>query len=324
VWKVSRAGDRRAGGASVKENQIEQESKIEMSGIEKNAKWGVLDGGHVVYLDHMGSDHEIVEAARVSYQAGTKHTSDQGTLLRYLMRHRHSTPFEMAEVKMAVRVPMDTWRQWVRHRTANINEYSTRYSEAIDDFAMTEPTGWRTQAEQNRQGSGEFLQDMELGKQLSDREQQFLSSARNVYQERLACGVAREQARKDLPLSTYTEAIWKIDLHNLLHFLSLRMDHHAQREIRQYANVIGRDIVARLFPETWEAFLDYRLFAMQLSSTDIGVIEAVMSIHREVGDSGVPPRSSWMEQMPDRWKGTRCRERDEFFAKIERLGLVEE
>jgi thymidylate synthase (FAD) len=295
-----------------------------MNTITKGAKWGVLDQGHVVYLDHMGSDADIVAAARTSYQAGTKHTSDQGTLLRYLMRHRHSTPFEMAEIKFAVRVPMDTWRQWVRHRTANINEYSTRYSEAIDEFATTRPDEWRYQSEQNRQGSGLYVQDQELGKQLSDRESEFLTSARAVYQERLACGIAREQARKDLPLSTYTEAIWKIDLHNLLHFLCLRMDHHAQQEIRQYANVIGREIVAKLFPETWEAFLDYRLYAMQLSSTDLGVIEAVMSIHRHFKETGVPSMQSWMQQLPDRWKGTRCRERDEFFAKIGRLGLLQD
>lgn len=287
----------------------------------KGQKFPVLDNGHVIFLDHMGSDEDIVQAARTSYQTGTKHYSTASTLLRYLMRHRHSTPFEMAELKFAIRVPMDTWRQWVRHRTANINEYSTRYSEAIDEAAHTKPTDWRYQSEQNRQGSAETVEDLELGQQLSQRESEFLQHAQNIYRERLACGIAREQARKDLPLSTYTEAIWKIDLHNLLHFLGLRMDHHAQKEIRDYANTIGREIVAKLFPETWEAFLDYRLFAMQLSSTDISVISTVMQNHY---DEGQPSKTQWLSEMPDRWKSPRCRERDEFFQKIGRLGLYVE
>ena len=291
----------------------------------KGQKFPVLDGGHVMLLDVMGSDGDIVEAARTSYQTGTKHVSDSGTLLRYLMRHRHSTPFEMAELKFHVRVPMDTWRQWVRHRTANINEYSTRYSKAIDECQATKPDEWRLQSTDNKQGSSGFLPVDGLGticgKSLSETEEWFHRRAREVYQARIDAGVAREQARKDLPLSTYTQAIWKIDLHNLFHFLGLRMDSHAQLEIRQYANTIGREIVAKLFPESWEAFLDYRLFAMQLSKTDIGVIAVTMGGHY---DDGVPSRLQWLANMPDRWKTPRCRERDEFFAKIGRLGLIVE
>lgn len=291
----------------------------------KGQKFPVLDGGHVMLLDVMGSDGDIVEAARTSYQTGTKHVSDSGTLLRYLMRHRHSTPFEMAELKFHVRVPMDTWRQWVRHRTANINEYSTRYSEAIDECQATKPDEWRLQSTDNKQGSSGFLPAEGIGticgKSLSETEEWFHRRAREVYQARLQAGVAREQARKDLPLSTYTEAIWKIDLHNLLHFLGLRMDSHAQLEIRQYANTIGHEIVAKLFPKSWEAFLDYRLYAMQLSSTDISVISQVMANHY---DEGAPTKAQWLKEMPDRWKTPRCRERDEFFAKIGRLGLIVE
>ena len=221
-------------------------------------KFGVLDDGFVCLVDVMGDDSSIVQAARVSYGEGTKKVSDDRTLIRYLLRHRHTTPFEMAEVKLLIRVPMDCWRQWIRHRTANVNEYSTRYSLAIDAAQHTPPDQWRTQAESNRQGSGAPL-PREVGEYLSEREATLLDEIRTVYQERIEKGVAREQARKDLPLSTYTEAYWKIDLHNLCHFLSLRMDSHAQLEIREYATTIGEQIIKPLFPVVWEAFEDYRM-----------------------------------------------------------------
>ena len=164
----------------------------------------------------------------------------------------------MAELKFLVRVPMDCWRQWIRHRTANVNEYSTRYSVAIDSSQQTEPDHWRSQSAANRQGSGEFL-PVEEGTKLTASERTFQEAAAKLYADRLEIGVAREQARKDLPLCTYTEAYWKIDLHNLLHFLALRMDSHAQWEIREFATTIGRQIVQPLFPMVWEAFEDYRL-----------------------------------------------------------------
>jgi thymidylate synthase (FAD) len=231
-------------------------------------KFPVLDDGFVCLVDVMGDDSSIVQAARVSYGDGTTKVNNDRGLIRYLMRHRHSTPFEMAELKFAVRVPMDCWRQWVRHRTANINEYSTRYSEAIDSAAITEAGEWREQSKLNNQGSGGYV-DLETGKGLSKREEELLALAREVYKERLTCGVAREQARKDLPLSTYTEAYWKVDLHNLLHFLSLRMDSHAQHEIQQYAKTIGEQIVKPLFPLVWEAFEDYRLDGLFLTKLDV-------------------------------------------------------
>jgi len=224
----------------------------------------VLDEGFVCLVDAMGDDAAIVQAARVSYGAGTKQVSDDRTLIRYLMRHDHTTPFEMCEVKLLVRVPMDCWRQWIRHRMASVNEYSTRYSVAIDAAHRTGPDQWRKQAASNRQGS-EGTVDPEIGRRLSQAETELHAHARDVYRQRLDAGIAREQARKDLPLSTYTEAYWKIDLHNLLHFLDLRMDEHAQEEIRAYANVIGYDIVAKWVPVTWEAFLDYRRHATRLS-----------------------------------------------------------
>ena len=238
-------------------------------------KFPVLDDGFVCLVDVMGDDGSVVQAARVSYGEGTKRVSDDRTLIRYLMRHRHTTPFEMAEIKFLVRVPMDCWRQWIRHRMASVNEYSTRYSIAIDSTQTTPPDLWRSQAQDNRQGSGVRL-PTEAGAELSAGERKLQEECRRVYQERLDRGVAREQARKDLPLSTYTEAYWKIDLHNLLHFLSLRMDEHAQQEIRDYARAIGQQIVAPLFPIVWEAFLDYRQGAMELTRLDAGVIARLM------------------------------------------------
>lgn len=239
-------------------------------------KFKVLDDGFVCLVDVMGNDSSIVQAARVSYGEGTIKVNNDRNLIRYLMRHRHSTPFEMAELKFAVRVPMDCWRQWVRHRTANINEYSTRYSEAINSASVTEPSNWRKQSTTNNQGSADNV-STDIGNRLSDTEQKFLTTAREVYEERLELGISREQARKDLPLSTYTEAYWKIDLHNLLHFLSLRMDDHAQYEIRQYAKTIGEQIVKPMFPIVWEAFEDYRLGGLFLTKLDIRAVSLYLA-----------------------------------------------
>ena len=231
----------------------------------------VLNDGFIRLIDYMGSDESIVQAARVSYGKGTKKVHQDRGLIRYLMRHRHTTPFEMCEIKLHVRVPMDCWRQWIRHRTASVNEYSTRYSEAIDSAQLTGDDQWREQSRGNRQGSTGFLAP-EVGSQLSEAESSLIQDSRRLYRQRLEAGVAREQARKDLPLSTYTEAYWKIDLHNLLHFLALRMDAHAQWEIRRYATVIGEQILSRWCPITWEAFQDYRIHATALSRREQEII----------------------------------------------------
>lgn len=283
-------------------------------------KFPVLDDGFVTLVDVMGNDASVVQAARVSYGEGTRKVSDDRQLIRYLLRHAHTTPFEMAEVKFLVRVPMDCWRQWVRHRTANINEYSTRYSLAIDSMQATGNDGWRSQAASNRQGSDGFLTNND-GHPLTQSEQELQSLARRVYEERLQAGIAREQARKDLPLSTYTEAYWKIDLHNLLHFLALRMDSHAQLEIRRYAETIGNEIIAKLFPLCWEAFLDYRVEAMRLTRLDRGVIQRLAS-----GVKALPAsREDFNTAQDESWVSLeRCRERDECFAKLASLGLVTE
>jgi thymidylate synthase (FAD) len=284
-------------------------------------KLPVLDDGFVCLVDVMGDDQSVVQAARVSYGEGTRKVSDDRGLIRYLMRHRHTTPFEMAEIKLLVRVPMDTWRQWIRHRTASVNEYSTRYSLAIDAAQHTPSDEWRSQATTNRQGSEGQL-DTQLGGQLSVEESQFQEQARRLYEQRIERGVAREQARKDLPLSTYTEAYWKIDLHNLLHFLALRMDLHAQYEIRAYATTIGEQIVRPLFPLVWEAFVDYRVESLHLTRLDRQLIQRLV---QRMTSTGRAPASlddflavqdaSWAEMK-------RCRERDECRDKLVQLGLL--
>ncbi|MDO4574599.1 MAG: FAD-dependent thymidylate synthase [Planctomycetia bacterium] len=280
-------------------------------------KFPVLNDGFVCLVDCMGDDSAITQAARVSYGEGTRQISDDRTLIRYLLRHRHTTPFEMAVVKFLVRVPMDTWRQWIRHRTASVNEYSTRYSIAIDSMQATPEDGWRFQATDNRQGSCGFC-SAAAGRELTQSEAKFHQAARDLYQQRLDAGIAREQARKDLPLSTYTEAYWKMDLHNLLHFLMLRMESHAQVEIREYATVIGEQILRPLFPLTWEAFQDYILEATTLTRLDRDVI-------RRLAASGNVPATEeqfWAVQ-DDTWKAMkRCRERDECLEKMRLLGLV--
>jgi thymidylate synthase (FAD) len=279
----------------------------------------VLDQGFVRVIDYMGDDEAVVQAARVSYGAGTRRVQDNRTLIRYLMRHLHTTPFEMCELKLHVRVPMDTWRQWIRHRTANVNEYSTRYSIAIDAAQSTKPLDWRKQSQENRQGSAEPA-PIEIGTHLSITEAALQERARAIYEERIAAGIAREQARKDLPLSTYMEAYWKIDLHNLLNFLNLRMHDQAQQEIRAYATIIGEEIVAKWTPIVWEAFLDYRKNAMHLSEIETKIVAAVASGDSEgaqaiAGQYGLLNRKADGTLQPNR-------ERRELESKLEMLKLV--
>lgn len=228
------------------EKQFEKLEPIRVKALDDilGIPFKVLDDGFVRVVDYLGSDESIVQAARVSYGKGTKQVSQDRGLIRYLLRHRHTTPFEMCEIKLHIRIPMDAWRQWIRHRTANVNEYSTRYSLAIESAQTTNHDQWRMQATDNKQGSSGFFED-ELGQQMTEDEKFLHEKSREIYNKRVEQGVAREQARKDLPLSTYTEAYWKIDLHNLLHFLELRMEKNAQLEIREYANVIGNEIVKR-------------------------------------------------------------------------------
>lgn len=234
-------------------------------------EYHVLDHGFVKYLDHMGDDHAVVQAARTSYVGVSEDTdkSKDERLLRYLMRHKHMTPFEMCNLKIAIKIPMDAWRQFVRHRLFSINEYSTRYKEAIDDACKADV--WRLQSTNNKQGSAGFVTDEEVIDALNYNENSIQEHARAVYKHRLEMGVAREQARKDLPLSTYTEAIVECDLRGWMHFLGLRLDSHAQQEIRNYAHAIA-NIVKDIWPISWQAFEDYEINAMSLTACDIAAL----------------------------------------------------
>ena len=293
--------------------------RLEVPGLNQilGISFKVLDDGFVRLIDYRGSDESGVQAARVSYGKGTKKIHQDRGLIRYLMRHRHTTPFEMCEIKFHVRVPMDCWRQWIRHRTASVNEYSTRYSEAIDGVQLTEKNQWREQSQGNRQGSTGFITG-KVGTELTKKENEFLNQSRKIYQERLNAGVAREQARKDLSLSTYTEAYWKINLHNLLHFLALRMDDHAQFEIRSYANVIVQEILSRWCPLTWEAFLDYRLHSVNLSQLEQEIIKAVAENELKIAES-LAEKFGLLSY--DGIKLKRNRERQELEEKLQFLNL---
>jgi thymidylate synthase (FAD) len=279
----------------------------------------VLDDGFVRVVDYMGNDDAIVQAARVSYGVGTKRVREDRALIRYLLRHSHTTPFEMCDIKFHVRVPMDIWRQWVRHRTASVNEYSTRYSVAIDSAQQTAAADWRKQSTGNRQGSEGSI-DEETGALLTAREADLHTLSREIYDQRLELGVAREQARKDLPLSTYTEAYWKTNLHNLLHFLALRMDSHAQWEIREYARTIGEQIVAKWCPVAWEAFVDYRMNTTSFSEAELAIIAALVSGDREGALASA--RESGLITVSAKDGSERIgREARELEPKLARLGL---
>ncbi|MBS3172150.1 FAD-dependent thymidylate synthase [Candidatus Woesearchaeota archaeon] len=273
-------------------------------------QFNVLDRGFIRVVDYMGNDSSIVQAARVSYGKGTKTISDDEGLIRYLMRHDHTSPFEMCDIKLHVKVPMDAWRQWIRHRTASVNEISSRYSEVKDERQQTLPDAWRLQSKDNKQGSKGYL-EQSLGENLTINELELQQHAQQVYQERIDLGVAKEQARKDLPLSTYTEAYWEIDLKNLIHFLTLRMESHAQLEIRSYASLIGEEIVSRWVPLTWQAFKDYRLNAIKLSAQEIEIISKLIDPNRV--------SEEYLNSLAQQQGLTTKVERAEFIKKVRRI-----
>lgn len=226
----------------------------------------VLNHGYVKLVDVMGDDSSIVQAARVSYGKGTKQVNEDRGLIRYLMRHEHTTPFEMVEFKFSCRMPIFIARQWIRHRTASVNEYSGRYSEMPELFFIPELETITGQSKTNKQGgSNEVLSEAEFW-QIRIRTEE--TKAYEDYKKKLESGMRKELARINLPLSQYTEWYWKIDLKNLLHFLKLRLDSHAQLEIRPYGQVMA-DMVKEIVPMAWEAFEDYMLYSMRLSRLDI-------------------------------------------------------
>ena len=267
----------------------------------------ILDHGFIRVIDYMGDDTSIVQAARVSYGKGTKKVSTDSGLIKYLMRHWHSTPFEMCEIKYHVKLPIFIARQWIRHRTANVNEYSARYSILDKEFYLPSLENLAAQSQSNRQGRGDVLTGEQAKKVLDllkkDAEQTY-DNYETMLNERYdgsvidekQVGLARELARMNLTLNTYTQWYWKTDLLNLMNFLRLRADHHAQFEIRAYADVM-LDTVKKWVPITYEAFMDYRVGGTEISSKGKKVIQKLISGEKvDIDKSGLSKRE-WNELM---------------------------
>jgi thymidylate synthase (FAD) len=267
----------------------------------------VLDHGFVRVVDYMGDDAAVVQAARVSYGRGTRRLNEDRGLINYLMRHRHTTPFEMCEIKFHVKLPIFVARQWIRHRTANVNEYSARYSILDNEFYLPPPEQLAEQATSNRQGRGHTLKPA-AARQVLDRLRREAERAYAGYQDLLNEGgsgaeldptrpsLARELARINLSLGFYTQWYWKTDLHNMMHFLSLRADPHAQYEIRAYAETM-LGVLARWVPMSHAAFLEYRMNAATISATGLTVIRRLLAGEAVAQqDSGISPRE-WRELM---------------------------
>ncbi len=267
----------------------------------------VLDHGFLRVIDYMGSDAAIVQAARVSYGRGTKKVSEDRGLIRYLMRHRHTTPFEMCAIKFHVKLPIFVARQWIRHRTASVNEISGRYSILDKEYYIPAPEQLAAQSHINRQGRGDVLEGAEAARVLAllrgDAETCYAH-----YEDMLNAdeagdpldpdrdGLARELARMNLTLNTYTQWYWKIDLHNLMHFLSLRADSHAQYEIRVYAEEMLKVLKAWV-PATHEAFMDYRVGGAGLSAKDLEVVKALIAGEAVTQEAGGLSKREWGELM---------------------------
>jgi thymidylate synthase (FAD) len=265
----------------------------------------VLDHGFIRVVDYMGDDGAIVQAARVSYGRGTRKVSEDRGLIHYLMRHRHSTPFEMCEIKLHVKLPIFVARQWIRHRTANVNEYSARYSILDNEFYLPAPDQLAAQSSANRQGRGEVLEGEEAARVLAlleaDSRRQY-----EHYQEMLnetedgrildggRSGLARELARMGLPLNFYTQWYWKVDLHNLMHFLTLRADAHAQYEIRVYAEAM-LEVMRRWVPLCHEAFLQHRLNALTLSAAAVDTVRRLIAGERLNQETSGLGKREWRE-----------------------------
>ncbi len=267
----------------------------------------ILDHGFIRVVDYMGDDTSIVQAARVSYGKGTKKVSTDSGLIKYLMRHWHSTPFEMCEIKYHIKLPIFIARQWIRHRTANVNEYSARYSILDKEFYLPDSEHLAAQSQINRQGRGDVLKGDQAKKVLdllkNDAEQTY-KNYEEMLNERYdgtvinegKTGLARELARMNLTLNTYTQWYWKTDLLNLMNFLRLRADHHAQYEIRTYADAM-LDTVKKWVPITYEAFMDYRVGGTEVSSKGKIVIQKMISGQKiSIEESGLSKRE-WNELM---------------------------
>jgi thymidylate synthase (FAD) len=268
----------------------------------------VLDRGFVRVIDYMGDDSAIVQAARVSYGRGTKQSRDDRGLINYLMRNGHTSPFEMCEIKLHVKLPIFVARQWIRHRTANVNEYSARYSVLDNEFYVPDRDQLRAQSSSNRQGRGDLLETDESDQVMKLLREDALRSYAH-YEEMLnegpdgervnpeRHGLARELARINLSLGFYTQWYWKVDLHNLMHFLRLRADMHAQFEIREYADVITNEVMKRWVPATLAAFENYRLNGAQLSAQQLDVVRRLIAGEEATRSSTDMSPAEWRELM---------------------------
>ncbi len=267
----------------------------------------ILDHGFIRVIDYMGDDTSIVQAARVSYGKGTKKVSTDSGLIKYLMRHWHSTPFEMCEIKYHVKLPIFIARQWIRHRTANVNEYSARYSILDKEFYLPAIENLAAQSQSNRQGRGDVLSGDQAKKVLDllkkDAEQTY-DNYETMLNERYdgsvidekQVGLARELARMNLTLNTYTQWYWKTDLLNLMNFLRLRADHHAQYEIRAYADAM-LDTLKKWVPITYEAFLDYRVGGTEISSKGKKIIQKLINGEKVNAEKSGLSKREWNELM---------------------------
>lgn len=257
----------------------------------------VLDHGFVRVIDYMGDDAAICQAARVSYGKGTKSVQNDEGLIRYLMRHWHSTPFEMCEIKLHVKLPVFVARQWIRHRTANVNEYSARYSILDREFYIPAPEHVNAQSAVNNQGRGAVLEGQEAAKVLEILKADS-TRAYDHYEEMISDegqqGLARELARMNLPANIYTQWYWKVDLHNLFHFLRLRADAHAQYEIRVYADAIC-EMVADWVPFAFRAFEDYRLGSMTFSAQMVSCMQRMLKGENVTEENCGMSKREWRE-----------------------------
>jgi thymidylate synthase (FAD) len=282
-------------------SQTSQTLRATVPGMEAHLykAYPVLDHGFVRVIDYMGDDAAICQAARVSYGKGTKSVQNDEGLIRYLMRHWHSTPFEMCELKLHVKLPVFVARQWIRHRTANVNEYSARYSILDREFYIPAPEALAAQSVVNNQGRGEALSGEEADRVLRYLRDDAMRSY-DHYEEMISQdgqqGLARELARMNLPANIYTQWYWKVDLHNLLHFLRLRADAHAQYEIRVYAEEMCK-IVADWVPFAFKAFEDYRMGGATLSSTALDCVRRMLKGEEVTQENSGMSKGEWREFM---------------------------
>jgi thymidylate synthase (FAD) len=300
-------------------------------GSEGAEKWmgrviPVLDHGFIYLVDYMGNDQSIEQAARVSYGSGTRQKSETEGLIRYLMSHRHTSPFEMGEMEFHISMPIFVARQWIRHRTASLNEESGRYSILKPNFYVPSAETIAPQSALNKQGRGDAVDPL-YAQEVVERMNNHFQSSYQLYEWLLnedtdgnandsnIPGIAREIARTPLALSIYTQMYWKMDLHNLFHFLGLRMEQHAQWEIREYANAIGK-IAEDSFPLSYKAFLDYQYNAVSVSSPDQDVL---IELFRQ---TGVVCTADDIQRVA-REKGMKSRERNELVEKASKLGIVQ-